>query len=181
MFTALVRRIRDLLHTKEFVLIAIDGYGGAGKTTLARQIQKEFAESQIITLDDFATDTTSGADRTRFLAQVLRPLSQNQPARYQRYSWKERALTDRVEVPARGLVIVEGVSVIGVDFASYYDLRIWINCSLELAQQRLRERERAAGREFSLENWFNVWEKEDEDYGRTEPWKRADIIVPVMK
>lgn len=172
-------RIRNLLETKDVVLVSIDGFGGAGKTTLANQIQQEFAGSRIITLDDFATDTTSGADRKRFLHHVLSPLSQNQPARYQRFSWKHRALTDWIEVPARGLVIIEGVSANGVDFHRYYDLRIWIDCSVELAQERMRERERRAGREFSRDNWFNVWEKEDEDYARTEPWKRADIILPV--
>jgi hypothetical protein len=86
---------------------------------------------------------------------------------------------DWVELPAEGLIVIEGVSVLGEDFHSYYDLRIWIDCPFELAQERMKARERSAGREFSLSNWFNVWEREDRDYGRTEPWKRADIIVPM--
>jgi uridine kinase len=159
--------------------VAIDGYGGAGKTTLARAIQSEFLGSQIITLDDFETDTTSGADRKRFVADVLEPLVVKSFAKYQPFSWKNKMIMDWIEVKPHGVILLEGVSVLGQDFYSYYDLRIWINCPFELAQERMQGRERKAEHVSTLSHWFNVWEKEDKDYGLTEPWKRADIIVPI--
>ncbi len=178
-YNSIVSRLRELLAQKNPVLAAIDGYGGAGKTTLATQIQAEFPTSPIITLDAFATDTTTGADRIRFRTHVLEPLASRRTARYQPFNWKKRSLDDCwVEVKADGLVLIEGVSVLGEDFQHYYDLRIWMDCPFERAQERMKERERKAGREFSLSNYFNVWEKEDRDYGLTKPWERADIIIP---
>jgi uridine kinase len=50
-------QVAVLCFQKQPVLIAIDGYGGSGKTTLARAIQTEFPGSEIVTLDDFARDT----------------------------------------------------------------------------------------------------------------------------
>jgi uridine kinase len=168
--------VRELLAKKQPVLLAIDGYGGSGKTTLARAIQSEFPGSAIITLDDFATDTTSGADRKRFLSQVLMPLSAGKAAHYQKFNWREKALGDWITVEPNGLIITEGVSVLGEDFIFYYDLRIWIDCPFELALQRMKERDK----NMHNPKYFNVWEKEDRNYGKTEPWKRADIIVNRM-
>jgi uridine kinase len=70
-------KVTELLTLKQPLLLAIDGYGGSGKTTLARAIQRKFPGSSIIALDDFATDTESGADRKRFLSRVLLPLSES--------------------------------------------------------------------------------------------------------
>ena len=169
----IVTKIRELLSQKQLVLLAIDGYGGSGKTTLARAIQLNFPGSAIITLDDFATDTTSGADRNRFISHVLMPLSEGKDARYQRFNWREKILADWITVEPKGLIIIEGVSVLGEDFNSYYDLRVWIDCPFDIASQRMKERDK----NMHNPTYFNVWEKEDAEYGKTEPWKRADLIV----
>ena len=166
-------KVTELLAQKQPVLLAIDGFGGSGKTTLAQAIQSDFPGSAIITLDDFATDTQSGADRKRFLSQVLLPLSECKEARYQRFNWRAKALADWITVKPKGLIIIEGVSVLGEDFNSYYDFRIWIDCPLELALQSMKERDK----NMRNPTYFNVWIKEDQDYGRTEPWTRADQII----
>jgi uridine kinase len=178
-----IKQIREivawLLAQKQPVLLAIDGYGGAGKTTLAKEIQNEFPGSSIITLDDFATDTESGADRKRFLSEVLVPLSEGRSANYQRFDWRAKSHADWITVKPEGLIIIEGVSVVGEDFKSYYDFRIWIDCPFELAVQRMKERDRKNGIGQNSPKWFNVCEKEDWEYGKTEPWRRADLIVKV--
>ncbi len=171
----IVLKIRELLEHKQPVLLAIDGYGGSGKTTLARAIQSEFPGSTIITLDDFATDTMSGADRKRFLSQVLTPLSGGNAANYQKFNWRQKTLADWIIVEPNGLIIFEGVSVLGEDFNSFYDLRVWIDCPFELASQRMKERDQ----HLHNPKYFNVWEKEDKEYGKTEPWKRADVIIKI--
>lgn len=167
-----------LLTNKQPVLLAIGGYGGSGKTTLAGEIQSEFPGSAIITLDDFAIPG-GGSDRKRTLSQVLLPLSENKVARYQRFDWQEQALTEWREVKPDGLIIIEGVSVLGEDFNSYYDVRIWIDCPLELASKRGKERDRKLYGDKHDRMWEEVWMKEDHEYGNTEPWKRADLIVLV--
>jgi uridine kinase len=171
--------ISDLLSKKQPVLVAIDGYGGSGKTTLAQAIQSAFRDSATITLDDFATDTESGADRNRFLSQVLLPLSNGTAAKYQPFDWRIKALADWRVVQPEGLIIIEGVSVVWDDFHPFYDFRVWIDCPFELALQRVRERSQKTGIHKSSPKWFNVWEKEDREYGKTEPWKRADLVIRV--
>jgi uridine kinase len=170
--TVVTTEVARLLAVKPSVLVAIDGYGGAGKTTLANRLQSEFSGSSI-TLDDFAQDVGSGADRSRFLSEVLIPLSKGQPACYRKFDWKARTLADAVTIDPIGLILIEGVSVNAEDFTHYYDLRIWIDCTLEEASRRMRERDK----QLHHPTYFKVWEKEDADYARTEPWSRADIVI----
>jgi uridine kinase len=119
----IVTMVRELLTQKQPVLLAIGGYGGSGKTTLARAIQSEFPGSEIVTLDDFAIPG-GGSDRKRILSQVLVPLSDGKTANYQRFDWSAQTLAEWKEVKPDGLIIIEGVSVLGDDFNSYFDLRI---------------------------------------------------------
>ena len=169
-------KVTELFFKKHLVLLAIDGYGGSGKTTLARAIQSEFPSAAIITLDDFATDNVSGADRKRFLSQVLVPISEGNFAQYQRFNWREKTLADWITVEPKGMIIIEGISVLAEDFNSFYDLRVWIDCPFEVASERMRERDK----NMHNPTYFNVWEKEDREYGKTDPWKRADLIVTVQ-
>jgi uridine kinase len=104
------------------------------------------------------------------------PLSEGNVSRYQKFNWRENALADWITVEPNGLIIIEGVSVLGEDFNSHYDLRVWINCSFDLASERMRERDK----NMHNPKYFNVWEKEDQDYAKTEPWKRADLIITVQ-
>ncbi len=176
---SIVARIQELLEKKQPVLVAIDGYGGAGKTTLARAIQSEFLSSAIITLDDFATDIEGPADRKRFLSQVLLPLSNGIAANYQRFDWPTQALAEWREVRPNGLIIIEGVSTLGEDFNSYYDLRVWIDCPHELASQRGMERDKNIYGVNHEQLWKEIWIPGEREYGKTEPWNRADMIVPI--
>ncbi len=169
--------ITELLAQKSLVLLAIDGYGGSGKSTLAKEIQSEFPGSEIITLDDFATSTNNGADRKRFLEQVLIPLSNSKEANYQKFDWSEQKLTDWKVVKPEGLIIIEGVSMLGEDFNPYYDFRIWIDCPHEIASKRGMNRDKNEYKVDNDEKWEQIWIKEEQEYAKTEPWKRADLIV----
>jgi len=68
----------------------------------------------------------SCADRKRFLAQTLIPLSEGKGSHYQRFDWLEEALADWIFVKPEGLIIIEGVSVLGDDFNSYYNFGFYI-------------------------------------------------------
>ena len=65
--------------------VGVDGFGAAGKSTLARRIAAALPGSCVIEVDDFARDGTPGWDRELFGAQVLAPLLAGRPARYQRW------------------------------------------------------------------------------------------------
>jgi uridine kinase len=175
----IVTIVRELLTRKQLVLLAIDGYGGSGKTTLARAIQGEFPNSAIISGDDFAIPG-GGSDRKRIISQVLVPLSEGKTANYQRFDWPKQALAEWREVKPHGLIIFEGVSALGEDFNTYYDFRIWIDCAHELASQRGMERDKNIYGVDHDRMWKEIWIPEEREYGKTEPWKRADLIVNVI-
>src|SRR6185503_2667917 len=52
-FSELAKKITDAPHEHRQRLIAIDGGGGAGKSTFATHLQKEIAGSFIVKIDDF--------------------------------------------------------------------------------------------------------------------------------
>ena len=124
--------------------------------------------------------TRSAPDRNRFLSQVLLPLSCGNESHYQRFDWNEEILTEWIAVRPESLIIIEGVSVLGNDFHSFYDLRIWIDCPIELASKRGMERDRNIYKVNNDQKWQEIWIKGDQEYAKTEPWKRADLTIKAL-
>jgi hypothetical protein len=70
-------------------IIAVDGFGGAGKTTLATDLAAQLG-AQVVHTDDFASWEEPLAWWPRLRDQVLVPISMNQSGRFQRYDWDRR-------------------------------------------------------------------------------------------
>ncbi|MGL4372703.1 MAG: hypothetical protein ACRCS6_02900, partial [Turicibacter sp.] len=94
----LIRKIEIIIEKKGICLLAIDGCGGAGKSTLAQCLLTKFGAGQIVHMDDFyktsgqqlaMTDECVGGsyDLGRFKAQVIEPILQGEKGAYQRYDW----------------------------------------------------------------------------------------------
>jgi hypothetical protein len=94
-------------------VIAVDGGAGAGKSTLAATLAEALPMAAVFHLDELL-DGWNGqfSYRDRLRAQVLAPLAENRPARYQRYDWLAGRFTDWVSIPVPRILIVEGVSAI---------------------------------------------------------------------
>jgi len=99
--------------------VAIDGAGGAGKSTLAASIADQIDSSYMVCLDDFARPSVPGWDQDRFLHQVLNPLMAGQDACYQRWDWPTDSGAEWHQVPAGSNVIIEGVSSTGSEPDGY--------------------------------------------------------------
>jgi hypothetical protein len=80
--------------------LAIDGPGGAGKSTLAARVSEELGGVAIVHTDDFASWENQFDWYRRLLDQLLRPLAEGQPVRYQRFDWERNVLAEWHEVPA---------------------------------------------------------------------------------
>jgi uridine kinase len=140
-----VEKLRDLvarLHARPrrrlTLLVAVDGLGGAGKTTFTRALVALDPGLDVIQMADFmrprdellqeAADQVAGdVDWRRLRSNVLLPLSRDQPGRYQRYDPATDSLAEWRMVPVGGIVIVEGLYSCSRPLSTFYDFRIWVD------------------------------------------------------
>lgn len=135
---------------KNFV-IAIDGNCGSGKSTLAA-ILKEALECNVFHMDDYYLPFSKrdsqwenlpagNMDIERFRTEVLEAIKQGVEVNYQPYHCRTDRLKAGIIVPTRQINIVEGSYSHHPDFDEYYDLKIFLTCSKEEQEHRLKVRE----------------------------------------
>jgi uridine kinase len=170
----LARNVDALAAKGTTRLIAIDGWGGSGKSRLAAELEKRLPSVTVVHTDDFAGPHQPGWDWQRFSREVLDPLLADRPARFQRYDWDRDKLGEWRQVPAGGTVIVEGISSSRRELGPVWDFVIWVDCPRELRLRRGIERDGEALRW----KWETVWMPEEEAYVRQQdPIGRANIVV----
>lgn len=156
------------------VLVGIDGFGAAGKSTLAAAIAGRVEVASVVAVDDFNSPLILEWDWERFRTQVLRPLLAGRAARYQVWNWDQNVGGEWVDVPPDGLVVVEGVSSTRSELAAPWDLTIWVEAPRELRMARAIERDGEAMRWV----WEESWMPSEEAYAaREHPQERVDLIV----
>lgn len=168
-------------------IVAIDGGGGAGKTTLSKYLHKAIPDSYILTIDAFyrppqlrkpvitSDGTNHNFDWERFRSSVLEAVQNNKEVSYQRYDFGTGQLSnDFIIVPEDKTIIVEGVWSLQSGFLRYYDYRIWLEAPASIRLQRgvLRDGN----------NMLKVWEEEfipiDERYRELQsPQLEADCVI----
>lgn len=163
------------------ILIAIEGFGGAGKTTFAEKLAKELGKTEIIHIDDFIVKDKilepswdkGGFDRARLERQVLKPAREGKAVQYQRLMWQENKLSEFVVVPASRYLIIEGISSYHPGIAHYYDFKIWIDTPLAIAKERGHARD---GSNENAAHW-DLWAENDARYQQKHhPELDADFV-----
>ena len=170
----------------EGTLVAVDGAGGSGKTTLAAMAAELLDGATIVHGDDFYRVMPSlererlGAeqgyrryfDGERLRDQVLAPLRAGRAARYQSFDWATEELGDWHEISPGSTVIVEGVYSARPELAPYYDLTVYVDTSREVCLQRVRARGQ------DTEDWIMRWRAAEDHYIRTtRPQTRARLVI----
>lgn len=164
-------------QTKDVQLIAIDGCGGAGKSTFAAELATMLQDSQLVHIDDFykpkherveITDRTpvhSNFEFDRLKQQVLKPLERRSNGHYQKPdgTW--------ADVQPSGYIIVEGLGTLGIVLRDYFDYKIWVDTPEATRRQRGIERDSAQWTEI----WDNEYLPQDARYVREQaPQAQAD-------
>lgn len=99
-------------------LVCLDGYAGAGKTTLAADLAQELQrrgedDSQprvaVVHMDDLyeGWGGLPGAAET-LRTDLIDPMSRGELGHYRRFDWHEGRRAEQVEVPRRAVVLLEG-------------------------------------------------------------------------
>jgi uridine kinase len=186
-FTQLSQEILKSPSKHRQRLIAIDGGGGAGKTTFATCLQKQITGSFIIKIDDFyrppqlrspvvSTQTINpNFDWDRFRTTVLEAIKNNRDVSYQLYDFQLGTLSGKtITIPANAPIIVEGVWSMQTAFINFYDYLIWLEAPAEMRLQRGVLRDGEDMRQIWEQEWIPI----DKYYRETQkPYLQANHII----
>lgn len=148
----LITAINELLREKPYIILAIDGRCGSGKTTLASYLQKEF-KANLFHMDDFylplnlrtpeiLSQIAGNIDHQRLIAEVLRPLQERRPFTYRTYSHTpEPHFSEPIQIQPTKVAIIEGSYSCHPDFIDFYDYKIFLSLDKDKQWQRLSGRE----------------------------------------
>ena len=166
------------------IIVAIDGAGGAGKSTLARGIEDAFVGCvSIVRCDDFyrplsgATLSPQEAydnyfDWRRLRDEALKPLRNGQTVRYQRYDWSTGRLTEWIDVEPREIVLIEGVFSMRPELRPMIDVAIFIETPREERMRRLLARPQPDA------SWIDQWMAAEDWYlENVAPQHHADLVI----
>ncbi|SMH42900.1 uridine kinase [Rathayibacter oskolensis] len=178
-------------------MVAVDGIGASGKTTLARLLQDELGIRQpvvVVHADDFFNPVAVRRARGRYSPEgfwldtydlvefersALAPLRSGEdmfrPASFDREAGVAR-LARPVHAESSAVVIVEGTFLHRDELAEYWDYSIFLDVPFDVAAQRMQARagaadaleERLLGRYFGAQRLY---------FEAAHPWVRASIIL----
>jgi uridine kinase len=153
-------------------VIAVDGPGGAGKSTLAAYLAREL-DAVVVSTDDFASWDNPIDWWPELINKVLAPLAAGRKARYTPTSWGGPPKSDVVIEPG-GTVVLEGVSASREAFRPYLAYSIWIETPRDL---RLR-RGLARDGEGARDDWDRWMAEEDAYVEGEQPAEHVDVVLP---
>ncbi|GAA2986842.1 hypothetical protein [Streptosporangium longisporum] len=157
-------------------VIAIDGRGGAGKTTLAERLRAAVPGSAVVHTDDVAWNHAYFDWGAVLVENVLRPLRRGEAVDFRPDAWIAHDRPGSITVPAGAEVVwVEGTGVAREELAPWLDASVWVQGDLD-EQERLllaRDGDSPEQREH-VANWLR---EELPFLLRERPWARATMIV----
>lgn len=184
--------IRTLRESKSRIVVVIDGRGGAGKSTLARELVSNTQNSTHIEYDWFHLPrekiiNDERYNHERILKELLRPfLDGEERFCFQRYNWGYLAgIEDGFHesltyVENKDVLIIEGCKLLHHKLLPFFDLKIWLNTPAEIALQRGIKRDIE---EYKLDpervksSWkeWSAWE--DQSLSQNDRSRSADFLV----
>lgn len=177
--------LQGIKHKKKPFIIGISGFGGSGKSTVAKELSRELA-APVIGVDEFWKSTSKddynlweNIDFDRLTTEVLKPHAEgNLQISYGVFNWEKNKVTERRTVNSKGILIVEGVGLFRPSLMKYFAFSIWIDCPIETAISRGKKRDREEYGVNHDDNWDGLWKKNDlQTYHEFSPQKAADLVI----
>lgn len=175
--TDVVRRLREEadVHGRP-LLVAIDGRGGAGKSTLAERLRTVVPGSAVVHTDDIAWHHAYFDWGALMAEHVLAPLHRAGAVAFRPPAWVERDRPGEIHVPAgTDVVWIEGTGIVRAELAEWLDASIWLQGDLDEQRRRLSARD---GDSAEQRRHVEAWLAEEVPFLlRERPWSHATLVV----
>lgn len=170
-------------------LIAIDGRGGSGKSSLASRCAAELHGAPVIHTDDIAWNYSAFGWAELLKQYVLEPLRCGQAVDYRPPGWASHGRPGAIHLP-RGCttVLVEGTGTIHRELEDVVDATVWIQAEFATIRKRAIDRDVSSGVNGgprAAEAFWEHWQSEEIPFpAERRPRAKATTIVagtPVLK
>jgi len=166
-------------------VVAVDGRGASGKSTLAARLHALTPSSALVHTDDLAWHEPLFEWGHLLAGGVLRPLHEGRAVCYRPPQWQRRGRAGSIEVPAGlDVLFVEGTGASQREHSDLIDATVWVQADFKRAEQRGIARDVAAGVNGDATQASAFWH----DWMTAElaflhvqrPWERAFAVVNGM-
>jgi uridine kinase len=165
------------------VAVGVSGFAGAGKSVLARRVVDSVHGAVRVRGDDFLDPARvhrrsrdwDGVDRERLRSEVLEPFRAGRDVEVRRLDWSTGRLGDPTPLPRASVLVIDAIGIFHPDLLPRFDLTVWVDADLQVAQQRGMARDRAADMDHDR-LWTDVWTPNDRDFEHAfDPANQADL------
>lgn len=151
-------------HGTQVLVIAIDGHGAAGKSTIAAAVA-ESTGATLVHTDDFfdpAAPREPGLsgyyDWRRLRAEALEPLRAGRAAEFRRFDWERGTGLDGIARVTPGpLIVLEGVFAASPELSDLVDRSVFVDTPEPERLRRLRA-------QTTPSEWDDEWLKAEQAY-----------------
>jgi para-aminobenzoate synthetase len=165
------------------LVVAIDGHGAAGKSTLAAAVAEATAGAALVHTDDFFLAPAGPAgeplplaayyDWRRLRAETLEPLRAGRVAAFKPFDWdRGHGLGAAVTVRPEPVILLEGVFSAAPELSDLVDRSVFVDTPAPERLRRLRRLIRPG-------DWDADWLAAEQAYfDRVRPPASFDLVVP---
>ena len=156
------------------VAVGISGYAGSGKSVLARRLVDVVDDAARLRGDDFLDPQRvhrrsadwDGVERHRMRDEALEPFRAGDPVAVRPLDWTTGRRGVPTPLPQTSVQILDSIGIFHPELLPWFDLTVWVDADLDVAQAQGQARDRAAGRDHdSL--WTDVWTPNDREFEQT--------------
>ncbi|WP_245886989.1 uridine kinase family protein [Kineococcus xinjiangensis] len=163
-------------------VVAVDGRGASGKSTLAERLCQRVGRSTVVHTDDIAWHEPYFAWGHLLAEHVLRPLHRGEAVSFRPPAWEQHGRQGSIDVPAgRDLVVIEGVGASQRELAELIDATVWVQSDFAAAEERGIARDITQGvngdAEETIAFWHEWMAEELRFLERQRPWERACVVI----
>ncbi|MCE0534091.1 hypothetical protein LWF15_01035 [Kineosporia rhizophila] len=165
-------------------VVAVDGRGGSGKTSLAERLAARTG-AVVVHSDDVAWNHARFDWGDLMRDGVLEPFRAGRGVHYQPLGWAPHGREGHLDVPADApMLIIEGIGVSRRSLAPYLDFVVWVQSDPDEARRRGLARDMLQRSDLDEETAAREWEEWEVEeipfLADDQPWERADAIVGTL-